>query len=95
MKFSLSWLKNHLDTDASAEALADKLTNIGLETIVMHFGSPCFVQFLVVDETQHAVYNSSKWWACIQVVTDEILTFEPPYAAALVKDDRYDLTWGP
>ncbi len=50
------------------------LTNIGLETIVMHFGSPCFVQFLVVDETQHAVYNSSKWWACIQVVTDEILT---------------------
>src|SRR5437763_4628488 len=31
MKFSLSWLKDHLDTDASAEALADKLTNIGLE----------------------------------------------------------------
>jgi phenylalanyl-tRNA synthetase beta chain len=31
MKFSLDWLKEHLDTDASAEALADKLTNIGLE----------------------------------------------------------------
>jgi phenylalanyl-tRNA synthetase beta chain len=31
MKFSLSWLKDHLDTEASAEALADKLTNIGLE----------------------------------------------------------------
>src|SRR2546423_9145290 len=31
MRFSLSWLKDHLDTDASAEALADKLTNIGLE----------------------------------------------------------------
>ena len=31
MKFPLSWLKDHLDTDASAEALADKLTNIGLE----------------------------------------------------------------
>lgn len=31
MKFSLSWLKAHLETDASAEAIADKLTAIGLE----------------------------------------------------------------
>jgi phenylalanyl-tRNA synthetase beta chain len=31
VKFNLSWLKEHLDTDESAEAIADKLTNIGLE----------------------------------------------------------------
>src|SRR3954447_18730599 len=31
MKFSLSWLKEHLETDASAEAIAERLTNIGLE----------------------------------------------------------------
>lgn len=31
MKFTLSWLKDHLDTDASAEAIAEKLTAIGLE----------------------------------------------------------------
>ena len=31
MKFSLSWLKQHLDTDADAKAIADKLTAIGLE----------------------------------------------------------------
>ena len=31
MKFSLSWLKAHLETNASAEAIADKLTAIGLE----------------------------------------------------------------
>src|SRR6476619_4787113 len=31
MKFSLDWLKDHLETDASAEAIADKLTAIGLE----------------------------------------------------------------
>ncbi|MGE5561769.1 MAG: phenylalanine--tRNA ligase subunit beta [Bacillota bacterium] len=31
MKFSLSWLKAHLDTNASAEQIADKLTAIGLE----------------------------------------------------------------
>src|SRR2546425_9939285 len=49
------------------------LTNIGLEAIVMHFGQPCFVQFLVLDEARHAVYNSSKWWGCVQVLTDEIL----------------------
>lgn len=31
MKFTLSWLKEHLDTDEPMETLADKLTMIGLE----------------------------------------------------------------
>ncbi|WP_291847473.1 phenylalanine--tRNA ligase subunit beta [Bradyrhizobium sp.] len=31
MKFTLSWLKEHLDTDEPLQALADKLTMIGLE----------------------------------------------------------------
>src|SRR5262245_58250279 len=31
MKFTFSWLKEHLDTDASVSAIADKLTMIGLE----------------------------------------------------------------
>src|ERR1700704_4163843 len=31
MKFTLAWLKEHLDTDAAVAALADKLTMIGLE----------------------------------------------------------------
>ena len=31
MKFSLSWLKDHLETGASAQEIADKLTAIGLE----------------------------------------------------------------
>jgi phenylalanyl-tRNA synthetase beta chain len=31
MKFSLDWLREHLDTEASAEEIADKLTAIGLE----------------------------------------------------------------
>ncbi|MBV9550991.1 MAG: phenylalanine--tRNA ligase subunit beta [Alphaproteobacteria bacterium] len=31
MKFTLSWLKEHLDTDASAQQIADKLNSIGLE----------------------------------------------------------------
>jgi phenylalanyl-tRNA synthetase beta chain len=31
MKFSLSWLKEHLDTDANVDAVADTLNRIGLE----------------------------------------------------------------
>ena len=31
MKFTFSWLREHLDTDASLDAIADKLTMIGLE----------------------------------------------------------------
>jgi len=31
MKFSLDWLKQHLETNASAQEIADKLTAIGLE----------------------------------------------------------------
>ncbi|HTQ13173.1 MAG TPA: phenylalanine--tRNA ligase subunit beta [Rhizomicrobium sp.] len=31
MKFTLSWLKRHLDTQADAAAVADRLTSIGLE----------------------------------------------------------------
>jgi phenylalanyl-tRNA synthetase beta chain len=31
MKFTLSWLKDHLDTDASVEEVAEALTRIGLE----------------------------------------------------------------
>src|SRR2546430_9119345 len=31
MKFTLSWLKDHLETDEPVERLADKLTMIGLE----------------------------------------------------------------
>ena len=31
MKFTLSWLKDHLDTDASLKEITDKLTAVGLE----------------------------------------------------------------
>ena len=31
MKFTFSWLKEHIDTDAALAAVVDKLTMIGLE----------------------------------------------------------------
>ncbi|WP_375381687.1 phenylalanine--tRNA ligase subunit beta [uncultured Sphingomonas sp.] len=36
MKFTLSWLRDHLDTDADAGAVADALTRIGLEVEGVH-----------------------------------------------------------
>jgi Intracellular proteinase inhibitor len=49
------------------------LANIGLDTVVMRFYKPCYVQFVVFDETGLAVYNSSKWWGCVSVEHLEIL----------------------
>ncbi len=31
MKLTLSWLKDHLETDASLEEIVERLTSIGLE----------------------------------------------------------------
>ena len=31
MKFTLSWLKDHLDTTATVDEIADALTDLGLE----------------------------------------------------------------
>jgi phenylalanyl-tRNA synthetase beta chain len=31
MKFTLSWLKDHLETDATLDEIVERLTNIGLE----------------------------------------------------------------
>ena len=31
MKFTLSWLKDHLDTDATLDEICTRLTSIGLE----------------------------------------------------------------
>ena len=36
MKFTLSWLKEHLETDASLDEIVDKLSLIGLEVEDVH-----------------------------------------------------------
>ena len=36
MKFSLSWLKDHLDTEADTAAVSETLTRIGLEVEGVH-----------------------------------------------------------
>ncbi|HVY00559.1 MAG TPA: phenylalanine--tRNA ligase subunit beta [Pseudorhodoplanes sp.] len=49
MKFTLSWLKEHLDTNASLEAIVDKLTMIGLEVENVEDPAKKFAPFKVVE----------------------------------------------
>jgi phenylalanyl-tRNA synthetase beta chain len=66
MKFTLAWLKDHLDTDASLEAIAGKLTMIGLE--VEHVADPAealkpFTVAHVVSAEQHP--NADRLRVCV------------------------------
>jgi phenylalanyl-tRNA synthetase beta chain len=47
MKFTISWLKEHLDTDADAATIADKLTSIGLEVESVTDSSAGLKDFIV------------------------------------------------
>lgn len=47
MKLTLSWLKEHLDTDASVDAIAEKLTAIGLEVESVSDASAALKDFIV------------------------------------------------
>jgi phenylalanyl-tRNA synthetase beta chain len=49
MKFTLSWLKEHLDTSASLEEIVDKLTMIGLEVERVEDKAKDYAPFKVVQ----------------------------------------------
>ena len=56
MKFTLNWLKEHLDTEASIEEIADSLTMLGIEieeVVVRSKGLEDFVVAEVLEATQH------------------------------------------
>ena len=66
MKFTFSWLKDHLDTDASAEKIADVLTDIGLEVESVHDKAKDLAPFTVayvVSAEKHP--NADKLRVCI------------------------------
>jgi len=57
LKFSLSWLREHLDTDASLEDLVSTLNNIGLEVESVGTGTdlpPCLVVSRIVSAEPHS-----------------------------------------
>ncbi|MBT6961562.1 MAG: phenylalanine--tRNA ligase subunit beta, partial [Rhodospirillaceae bacterium] len=49
MKFTLSWLKDHLDTDADLQTITDKLTAIGLEVEEVVDPSAALAPFVVAE----------------------------------------------
>ena len=56
MKFTLSWLKDHLETDASIDTIVDQLTAIGLEVEGVEDRAAALAPFRiarVVDAKQH------------------------------------------
>ena len=66
MKFPLSWLKEHLDTDADAAAIADKLTTIGLEVEAVEDAGARLKDFIVADVvTAEKHPNADKLQLCM------------------------------
>ncbi|MDO9298186.1 phenylalanine--tRNA ligase subunit beta [Bradyrhizobium sp.] len=66
MKFSLSWLKEHLDTDEPLEKLADKLTMIGLEVESIEDKARALAPFTiarVISAEQHP--NADRLRVCM------------------------------
>jgi len=66
MKFTLSWLKQHLDTDEPVEALADKLTMIGLEVEHIEDKAKALAPFTiakVISAEQHP--NADRLRVCM------------------------------
>ena len=49
MKFTLSWLREHLDTDAPLEAIAGRLSMIGLEVEAVEDPAAALAEFVVGD----------------------------------------------
>ena len=66
MKFTLSWLKEHLDTGEPLEALADKLTMIGLEVESIEDKAKALAPFTiarVISAEQHP--NADRLRVCM------------------------------
>jgi phenylalanyl-tRNA synthetase beta chain len=66
MKFSLSWLKEHLETDASLGAITDRLTMLGLEVEEVDDRAAAFGAFVigeVLEAKQHP--NADRLRVCM------------------------------
>ncbi|HEV2651814.1 MAG TPA: phenylalanine--tRNA ligase subunit beta [Rhizomicrobium sp.] len=66
MKFTLSWLKAPLDTDADAQTIADKLTSIGLEVESVEDAGARLKDFIVAEVvTAEKHPNADKLKLCM------------------------------
>src|SRR5580704_8500579 len=66
MKFTLAWLKEHLDTDHSLGELADKLTMIGLEVERIEDKVKLFAPFVIARVTEAKQHpNADRLRVCM------------------------------
>jgi phenylalanyl-tRNA synthetase beta chain len=66
MKFTLAWLKEHLDTDHSLGELADKLTMIGLEVERIEDKAKLFAPFVIARVTEAKQHpNADRLRVCM------------------------------
>ena len=65
MKFTLAWLKSHLDTTASLDEIAAKLTAIGLEVEGITDPAAVFAPFVVAEVKKAEPHpNADKLRVC-------------------------------
>jgi len=66
MKFTLAWLKEHLDTEHSLGELADKLTMIGLEVERIEDKAKLFAPFVIARVTEAKQHpNANRLRVCM------------------------------
>ncbi len=66
MKFTLSWLKDYLETDASADEVAEALTHIGLEVEDIHNPAETLKPFVIADVVEAKPHpNADRLRVCL------------------------------
>lgn len=70
MKFTLSWLKDYLDTDASLDVILEKLTDIGLEVEGVEDRAAQYAPFKVVEVMEAVPHQNADRLRVCQVKTE-------------------------
>ncbi|MEM6308646.1 MAG: phenylalanine--tRNA ligase subunit beta [Pseudomonadota bacterium] len=71
MKFTLSWLKSHLDTDASLDTILDALTDLGLEVEGVEDRAARLREFTIGKVLKAEKHPDADRLRVCQVATDE------------------------
>lgn len=71
MKFTLSWLREHLDTAASLDEIADALTDLGLEVEDIHDPAAALAPFTIARIEHAEQHPDADRLRVLRVATDE------------------------